>query len=92
MTGERIGNTNVTWEGTPSGYTTACDGLLFGLQRKSPGRDFVRILQREKKFWRPGSALSRLSESHFSGMKPPKMFLPMSKSTVSVFGCQSQRL
>jgi hypothetical protein len=39
--------TTKTW--TAFGITPDCPVLLFGLQRKSPRRDVVRILQREKK-------------------------------------------
>jgi hypothetical protein len=43
-----IGNINVAkvWTGVET--TIDCVVLLFSLQRKSPRRDFVRILQREK--------------------------------------------
>jgi hypothetical protein len=31
-------------------------------------------------------------DSHSTGVNPPKMFPPVSKMTVRVFGCLSQRL
>jgi hypothetical protein len=43
-----IGNINVTKVWTQSGITPDCPPLHFGLQPKSPRRDVVRILQREK--------------------------------------------
>jgi hypothetical protein len=42
-----IGNKNVTKVWTATGITTDRSVLLFGLQRKSPHRCVVRILQRE---------------------------------------------
>jgi hypothetical protein len=42
-------NKNVRKVWTASGITIDCPMLLFGLQCKSPGRDVVGILQREKK-------------------------------------------
>jgi hypothetical protein len=47
-----IGHTNVEKVWTPSVRTPDCRVLLFGLQRKSPRREVVRILQREK-VWIP---------------------------------------
>jgi hypothetical protein len=55
---------------TVNGTTKDCAAFLFGLQRKSPRRDVVRILQREKE----------------------TLPLSVSKITVSVFACPSQRL
>jgi hypothetical protein len=44
-----IGNSHSIKVWTPFGITRDCLVLLFRLQRKSPRRDVVRILQREKK-------------------------------------------
>jgi hypothetical protein len=88
-----VNSATKTW--TKFGITTDRPFLRFSFQRKSPCRDVVRILHREKKLFRLLSALKRLSsspyfplctrDSHSTGLKPPKMFPFVSKITVRVF-------
>jgi hypothetical protein len=89
-----IPNTNVTKVWTAFGITIDCVVPFFGLQRKSPRREVVRILQCEKETLQTRVAFSfpELLESHITGVNPPNMFPFVSRITVRVFGCPSQRL
>jgi hypothetical protein len=71
----------------------ACLVLQLDPQRKSPRREVVLIISVKRKLFRFGSALffPFFGDSHSTGMKPLKMFPSVSKITVSVFACPSQR-
>jgi hypothetical protein len=98
-----IGNMNVIKAWTAVfGQTKDCPVLLFGLQRGffSVKRKLLRLgsaLEQLSSF--PFHFLDshlclpeKGADSHSTGVNPPKMFPSVSKITVSVFACPSQRL
>jgi hypothetical protein len=62
-----IGKQNVTKEWTEVVTTNVCLPLLFGLQRKCPERDVVRILQCEKETLQTRVGLPQTRERLFIG-------------------------